>query len=53
MIHVLSERSIVQKDQQSHMADFHTGIYQTMFDQITDKLEKYFTILSVKSHFLC
>lgn len=39
MIHVLSERSIVQKDQQSHMADFHMGIYQTMFDQITDKLE--------------
>ena len=39
MIHVLSERSIVQKDQQSHMADFHMGIYQTMFDQITDKLD--------------
>ena len=39
MIHVLSERSIIQKDQQSHMADFHMGIYQTMFDQITDKLE--------------
>ena len=39
MIHVLSERSIAQKDQQSHMADFHMGIYQTMFDQITDKLE--------------
>lgn len=31
MIHVLSERSIVQRDQQSHMADFHMGIYQTMF----------------------
>ena len=52
MIHVLSERSIIQKDQQSHMADFHMGIYQTMFDQITDKLE-IFTILSVKSHSLC
>ena len=39
MIHVLSERSIIQKDQQSHMADFHMGIYQTMFDQITDKLD--------------
>ncbi len=39
MIHVLSERSIVQRDQQSHMADFHMGIYQTMFDKITDKLE--------------
>lgn len=39
MIHVLSERSIVQRNQQSHMADFHMGIYQTMFDKITDKLE--------------
>ena len=41
MIHVLSERSIVQRDQQSHMADFHMGIYQTMFDKITDKLGKH------------
>ena len=39
MIHVLSDRSIVQKDQQSHMADFHMGVYQTMFDKITDKME--------------
>lgn len=39
MIHVLSERSIVQKDQQSHMADFHMGVYQTMFDKITDKMD--------------
>lgn len=38
MIHMLSATdSIVQKDKVTHMADYHMGIYQTMFEEITVK----------------
>lgn len=39
MIHLLSRRSIAQKDKQSHMADYHMGVYQAMFDRLTEKPE--------------
>ena len=34
MIHMLSMESVVQKDTICHMADYHMGIYQNMFQKI-------------------
>lgn len=40
MAHLLAEReSIVRVDQVSHMADFHMGIYQPMFLELTRKVD--------------
>ncbi len=40
MVHFLTEKeSIVRIDQVSHMSDFHMGIYQPMFLQLTRKVE--------------
>lgn len=37
MVHMLSMDSIVQKDKITHMSDYHMGIYQSMFEEITVK----------------
>lgn len=40
MAHFLTEReSIVRVDQISHMSDFHMGVYQTMFLELTRRVE--------------
>lgn len=40
MLHFLTEReSIVRVDQVSHMSDFHMGIYQPMFLELTRKVD--------------
>lgn len=40
MAHLLAEKeSIVRIDQVSHMADFHMGIYQPMFLELTKKVD--------------
>ncbi|MGN0373512.1 MAG: Cof-type HAD-IIB family hydrolase [Enterocloster sp.] len=39
MIHLMSVDSVVQKDKISRMADYHMGIYQSMFEEITVKPE--------------
>lgn len=45
MIHIHSDEVIAQKDRQSHMADYHMGGYQQMFDRLVVKpenLENYY-----------
>lgn len=45
MVQIHSIDSIVQKDREAHMADFHVGEYQEMFDAITvkpDNIEEYY-----------
>lgn len=39
MLHLLTTESIVQRDQESHMADYGMGIYQSMFDEVATLTE--------------
>ena len=39
MVHLLSRRSIVEKGFECHMADYNMGVYQEMFDRLTEKPE--------------
>lgn len=47
MIHILTEKSIVQKDTVARMAYYQMGIYRGMFEKVTDQweslIEKYLT----------
>jgi len=59
MVHLLTEsESIVRADQITHMADFHMGIYQTMFlniaktvPDIEEEIEKHDTISKINIYF--
>ncbi len=42
IIHLLSTDSIVQKNKIRRMEDYHMGVYQTMFDEVTIKPEDIF-----------
>lgn len=39
MVHLLSKDSIVQKDKIDKIVDYHMGIYQDMYQRVTDKWE--------------
>lgn len=43
IIHMLSMDSIVQKDKIIHMEDYHMGVYQSMFEEITVKPDNLYT----------
>lgn len=49
MIHLLSHDSIVQKNKIGHMKDYHMGIYQTMFEEITIQPKDIFDYYKNKS----